>query len=101
MEDFADPEVNEITVICSAQSAKTLTLLALLAWLIAEDPGPVLWVTAKLGEAKKISKGRVLPLLERCAPVAEKIPTSRMFKTTLEIYFPGAPLFLTGSESPA
>lgn len=101
MEDFADPEVNEITVLCSAQSAKTLTLLALLAWLLAEDPGPVLWVTAKLGEAKKISKGRVLPLLEKCAPVAEKMPTSRMFKTTLEIYFPGAPLILTGAESPA
>lgn len=101
MEDFADPEVNEITVICSAQSAKTLTLLALLAWLIAEDPGPVLWVTAKLGEAKKLSKGRVLPLLERCGPVAEIMPTSRMFKTTLEIYFPNAPLVLTGAESPA
>jgi len=101
MEDFADPEVNEITVICSAQSAKTLTLLALLAWLLVEDPGPVLWVTSKLGEAKKISKGRVLPLLEKCAPVAERMPTSRMFKTTLEIYFPGSPLVLTGAESPA
>jgi hypothetical protein len=101
MEDFADPEVNEITVICSAQSAKTLTLLALLAWLLVEDPGPTLWVTAKLGEAKKLSKGRVLPLLEKCAPVAEIMPSSRMFKTTLEIYFPGAPLILAGSESPA
>lgn len=101
MEDFADPEVNEITVICSAQSAKTLTLLCLVAWIIANDPGPILWVTAKLGEAKKLSKGRVLPLLERCAPVADVMPTSRQFKTTLEIYFPGAPLFLTGSESPA
>jgi hypothetical protein len=101
MEDFADPEVNEITVLCSAQSAKTLTLLCLVAWVIVEDPGPILWVTAKLGEAKKLSKGRVLPLLERCAPVAEVMPTSRMFKTTLEIYFPGAPLYLTGAESPA
>lgn len=101
MEDFADPSVNEITVLCSAQSGKTLTLLALVAWLIAEDPGPALWVTAKLGEAKKLSKGRVLPLLERCGPVADLLPTNRMFKTTLEIYFPSAPLFLTGSESPA
>lgn len=101
MEDYADPGVNEITVLCSAQSAKTLTLLCLLAWTIAEDPGPTLWVTAKLGEAKKLSKGRVLPLLERCGPVAEIMPTNRMFKTTLEIYFPNAPLFLTGSESPA
>lgn len=101
MDDFADPGVSEITVLCSAQSAKTLTLLAMLAWLLVEDPGPVLWVTAKLGEAKKLSKGRVIPLLERCAPVAEIMPSSRMYKTTLEIYFPNSPLVITGAESPA
>ena len=101
MEDFADPEVNEITVICSAQSGKTLTLLAVVPWTLTQNPGPILWVTAKLNEAKKLSKGRLIPLLEKTAPTAEIMPTNRMFKTTLEIYFPGAPLIITGSESPA
>ncbi len=55
----------------------------------------------QLGAVKKLLKGRLLPLLERCGPVAEIMPTSRMFKTTVEIYFPNPPLFLTSSESPA
>jgi len=101
MEAFADESVNEISIMCSAQSAKTLTILVLLAWAIAEDPGPILWVAASKVEAKKLAKGRVLQLLEKCAPVASKLPRERDRKTTLEIYFPGAPLVITGAESEA
>ena len=99
MEAFADESVNEITVICSAQSAKTLTILALVMWVIAEDPGPILWVTSNIEEAKKLSKSRLTPLMERCAPVAARMPIGKM-KTTREIYFAGSPFIITGAESP-
>lgn len=99
MEAFADESVNEIAAMCSAQSAKTLTILCLLAWAIAEDPGPILWVTSSLTEARKFSKMRLLPLLDHCGPVSARFPKQRDRKTTLEIYFPGAPLIITGSES--
>lgn len=99
MEAFADESVNEISAMVSAQSAKTLTILCLLAWAIAEDPGPILWVTSSMIEARKFAKMRLLPLLEHCAPVAARFPKQRDRKTTLEIYFPGAPLIITGSES--
>lgn len=99
MEAFADESVNEIAAMCSAQSAKTLTILCLLAWAIAEDPGPILWVTSSLIEARKFAKMRLLPMLEHCGPVAARFPKQRDRKTTLEIYFPGAPLIITGSES--
>jgi hypothetical protein len=101
MEAFADEGVNEISARCSAQSAKTLTMLCLLAWAIAEDPGPILWVTKSITEARKFAKTRLLPLLERCGPVASKLPTRRGYANTLEIYFPGAPLIITGAESTA
>lgn len=101
MESFADESINEIVCMVSAQSAKTLTFLCLLAWAIAEDPGPMLWVAANKEEAKKLAKGRLLPLLEKCGPVLSKMPTTRDRKTTLEIYFPGAPLIITGAESTA
>jgi phage terminase large subunit GpA-like protein len=101
MEAFADESVNEVSAMCSAQSAKTLTILCLMAWAIAEEPGPILWVTASLQEARKFAKMRLLPLLERCGPVAARFPRQRNRKTTLEIYFPGAPLIITGSESEA
>ena len=101
MEDFADESVRNITCMCSAQSAKTLTVLVLLAWAIAEDPGPILWVTKNEDEAKKIAKSRLMPLLERCAPVARKLPQSRQAKMTCEIYFPGAPLVIASAENKA
>lgn len=101
MEAFADESVNEITIMCSTQSAKTLTILCLLAWAIAEDPGPILWVTASMQEARKLAKGRLIPLLEHCAPVASKIPRERGRRMTCEIYFPSAPLIICGSESEA
>ena len=102
MEEVADEGVNEVTCMCSAQSAKTLTLLCLVAWIICEDPGPILWVTKNVEEAKKLAKSRLLPLLERCAPVAARmIGMDRTQKTTREIYFPGAPLIIAGAESPA
>ncbi len=101
MECFADESVNEIACMCSAQSAKTLTILCLLAWAIAEDPGPILWVTSDLQEARKFAKTRLIPLLERCGPVSDKIPRKRGDANTLEIFFPGAPLIVTGAKSPA
>ena len=101
MEAFSDEGVNEIACMCSAQSAKTLTMLCLVAWSIAEDPGPLLWVTSSIQEARKFAKSRLVPLLERCGPVAAKFPRDRHQKTTLEIYFPGAPFIITGAESQA
>ena len=53
MEAFADEGINEIAAMCSAQSAKTLTILCCLLWAICEDPGPILWVTADRQEAVK------------------------------------------------
>ncbi|CAB4158868.1 Bacteriophage lambda, GpA [uncultured Caudovirales phage] len=101
MECFADEGINEITCMCSAQSAKTLTILVLMCWAIAEDPGPILWVTSSEKEGKKLSKSRLMPLLERCAPVAAKLPQNKSQKMTLEIYFPGAPLVIVGCEAEA
>lgn len=99
MEDFTDPAINEIVVMCSAQSAKTLTMLAIVAYLICNDPGPLLWVCHNLTEAKRLSKTRLYPMLERCAPTAEKLPTSRELKKTLECYLPGMFLAITGAEA--
>jgi hypothetical protein len=101
MEDFADPEVNEITLMTSAQSAKTETIMALLAWCIAEDPGPILWVTTNQTQARLLARARLMPLLEKCPLIADKIPEGRYDKTTTVIYFPGAPLVICGADSPS
>jgi len=99
MEAFADPEVNEITCMCSAQSGKTLTQLVLLAYIISEDPGSILWVAANEDEARKISKSRIFPILEGCPPVAKKIPNDRSLNTMLQVYFPGGMLAIASAKN--
>lgn len=100
-EDFKNPSINEITCMCSAQSAKTETLIALLLWAIAEDPGPILWVTSNQTEARKIARTRIMPAIDLCAPVIDKVPDGRYDRTTTTIYFPGCPLVICGADSPA
>ncbi len=101
MEDFKDPSVNEITCQCSAQSAKTETLIALLLWALSEDPGPILWVTVNQEQARKIARQRIMPAIDMCAPVIDRVPDGRYDRTTTTIYFPGAPLVICGADSPA
>lgn len=101
MEGLADPSINEIVIMCSAQSAKTLTMLAMLAWIIIEDPGPTLWVAKSKEEAKKLSNSRLYPLLEKCGPVAERMPAKGPLRKALELYLPGMMLVLAGSDTTA
>lgn len=83
---------------CSAQSGKTDAMLAMVLWAIAEDPGPMLWVMGNRMECEKMMKGRLLTQMEMCPPVYEKLPQKRGLHKQLEIYFPGAPLIMAGSE---
>jgi len=99
MEAYADPSVNRLTIQCSAQSAKTLTVLVLVCWTICENPGNLLWVTRNDEEAKKIAKMRLWPMLESCAPVARKLPTAKTAKLTKEIYLPGSYIAVAGATN--
>jgi phage terminase large subunit GpA-like protein len=101
MEDFADNKLRSISVMCSAQSAKTETMLALLAWLIAEDPGPTMWVTANEDEALKFCTERLMPSLRNCPLVAKKIPKSVRLAKAREIFFPGMALEVLGANAPS
>ena len=88
MEDFANNAIRQITVLCSAQSAKTETMLALLCWIIAEDPSPTMWVTTSDDEALKFCNERLMPALRLCPPVAKQIPNERTLAKSMEIRHP-------------
>lgn len=98
MEVFADNRIQDISVLCSAQSAKTQTIMILLAWAIAEDPGPIMWVMAAQDEAKTFARTRLMPTLESVDPIRRILP-SRFEITNLEINFPNAPLIINGANS--
>ena len=97
MEVFANNGVSDISVMCSAQSSKTQTLMILLCWAVSEDPGPMMWVMAATDEAKTFCKTRLWPTLEDCPRVAQLISGNK--KTMLEIDFASMPLVVNGANS--
>jgi phage terminase large subunit GpA-like protein len=101
MEVFADNRVNDISVMCSAQSSKTQTIMILLAWAIAEDPAPAMWVMAAQDEAKTFCQTRLMPTFADCKPVADLMPTGRGGVRSLEIDFASMPLVVNGANSPS
>ena len=92
MEVFADDSIREISIMCSAQSGKTQTMMILLAWAIAEDPGPAMWVLAAQDEAEDFMQTRLLPTLMDCQTIKRMMPKERSGKRKGTIDF--APMTL-------
>jgi phage terminase large subunit GpA-like protein len=87
---FTDPRTTEITCMLAIQLVKTLFIQCALAYVIAEDPGPVLLVEPKEKDAEAFSKKRLKPMLKSC-PVLRNVmleDTSRD-NTILSKDFPG------------
>lgn len=105
MESFADNTIHTISVLCSAQSAKTETMLGCLNWLIENDPGPCMWVTSNEEEALKFCTERAMPSLRACPKINVQMPRQengdfdRRLVKSQEIYFPRMPLEFIGSNS--
>lgn len=99
MECFSNDEVSTISTMCSAQSAKTETMLALLAWLISEDPGPCMWVTSNEEEASKFWSERMKSSLEASPIIRDMMPTGRT--RAKEVFFPTMPLEIIGANAPS
>ena len=101
MEDFADNRVRQITALCSAQSAKTETMLALCNWIVDQDPSPTMWVAASDEEGLKFANERLMPSFRMCPPVAKQIPPSRTLAKSMEVMFPTMMFEIVGANSRA
>jgi phage terminase large subunit GpA-like protein len=99
MEVFANDEIKTISIMCAAQSSKTETMLALLCWLIQEDPAPCMWVTSSEEEAGKFWQERMKPALEANPNINLMMPTGRT--RAKEVFFPTMPLELIGANAPS
>lgn len=99
MECFADNGISDISVMCAAQSSKTQTIMILLAWAIAEDAGPAMWVMAANDEAKTFCRTRLMPTLEDCAAIKPLLPNDRGGIRSTEIDFASMPLVVNGANS--
>ena len=98
---FTDPTVEEIVLMCGTQLVKTLLIQCAIAYIVSEDPGPILLVQPKDPDAKTFSKERLSPMIRDCACLAGKISdSSREGNTILTKEFPGGSLSIVGAIAP-
>lgn len=101
MEDFADNRIRELTIMCSAQSAKTQLLITCLCWAIAEDPGPALWVMANAGDAEEFHRTRLKPQILSAKPIRRLQLPGRSADKAEFMQFTTMNLAIRGAHSPA
>ena len=95
MEAAAKAVVRRCVVKCSAQSAKTQTIMGIACWVVGEDPGPALWVMAAKDEARDFMRDRVMPTFRSCKPVWNQLINTE----GLTFVFAGMPFYFTGAGS--
>ena len=63
MDAFADPVVEEITIIASTQIGKTESLYNMMGYAIDQDPAPGLYVMAKAEDVEQAAENRLKPMV--------------------------------------
>ncbi len=97
LENWANDTVTDIAVRCAAQAAKTQTILCGVCYSIAEDPGPMLWVTASREDVRTFVATRLNETFENCPPVKGLMPADG--GTATQINFATMPFEIVGAGS--
>lgn len=102
-DSFTDPSVEQITLMVSTQTVKTIFLQAAIAYVASVDPGPILLVEPKDEDAKAFTKERLNPMIRDCPCLRGLISNSAHTdeSTLTHKIFPGGSLSLVGAISPA
>jgi len=101
-DSFTDPYTQDIVVMCATQMVKTLFLQAIVAYVIARDPGPILLAQPTETDAETFSKERLAPMIRDMDCLRDRVaPEKRTSKanTTLHKMFPGGSLSLIGAQT--
>lgn len=102
MEAFTDHNVKKIVMVAASQVGKSELELNIIAYIIDQDPGSILFVQPTLDDAKKFSRLRIAPMIRDCKALREKVSDTKTRdsgNTILQKSFPGGMLTITGSNS--
>jgi hypothetical protein len=101
LEDMNNPNVESETLCFGAQTGKTMTMMACLAWVLVNNPRPSIWVMPNKDLASAFSETRLQPLFEECEELMSRRHPDRHKYKKLQMEFIGAVITLIGSNSPA
>lgn len=88
MDAIADELVREVHICGAIQTAKTLIVEICIPWIMANDPGPIMWTFQSDEDGREHMLTRAMPLWKSCQPLKAIWPTDRHKQTNTEVYFP-------------
>ena len=98
MEAIVDPKIRLVSITAAVQSSKTTSPELTLCYIIANLPGPCLWLDQTDEDAKDESESRLQKLFESCEPVKKLFPKNKNKQRNCTIHFSnGMTLWLLGA----
>ena len=100
MDSFTDPRIHHIAMVAASQVGKSEVLNNCIGYIIAQDPGSILFVQPTNVDAKEFSKLRIAPMIRDTPVLRERVvaPKSRETgNTILQKTYPGGILTMCGS----
>lgn len=102
LDAFTDPAVEEMVCMTAVQMIKSLAIQCAIAYVVVEDPGPILMLLPKEDACMAFTKRRLGPMVRDCKCLHGKISESVHDgkSTLLSKNFPGGNLLLVSANTP-
>lgn len=100
LDDMRDPELYEVNIVGATGMGKTALFEAALAWVVAQAPGPALFIGATNDTVKAWVKSRLMKVFEGCKEVARLLPSGkrRHDKSVNSVIFRHMAMFMGGAN---
>lgn len=100
MEAMSDPDIRLVSIVAPVQSSKTISAELCLCYIIANFPGPCLWLSQTDADAKDQAEARLHKLFSECDAVKKLFPADRHKKKTQTVFFSnGMTLWVLGAHA--
>ncbi len=102
MKAFTDPKIQKLVMVAASQVGKSELELNIIAYIIAQDPGSILFIQPTLDDARKFSRLRIAPMIRDSRQLRAKVSDVKSRdsgNTILQKAFPGGMLTIAGSNS--
>ena len=100
MEAMTDPDIRLVSIVAPVQSSKTISAELCLCYIVANFPGPCLWLSQTDADAKDQAEARLHKLFSECDAVKKLFPADRHKKKTQTVFFSnGMTLWVLGAHA--
>lgn len=98
MQEIVNPRTRIVSIIAAVQSSKSTAIEVALCYIIANLPGPTLWLDQNDDDAKDQAEGRLRKIFDSCEPVKKLYPGDRYkLRATTMNFANGMTLWVAGA----